>query len=223
MRKKLFGDCFVSVGSIHLLMVALEDERGEVVGAINCFYDVNARKRLKEALRQSEKRFRNLAETRMTRYATGPANWKSTMRKTARQADQVRDLSHWLTRAQDDERRKLARELHDSVGQLLAALGMNLATIERERGVIWTPRASQKALSDSAGILEQITQEVRTISHLLHPPLLEVAGFRSAIEWYTYGFAERSKIGVEIKIPDDSLRPSDETELAVPLSCRVSY
>jgi PAS domain S-box-containing protein len=191
----------------------LKDEQGEVIGAINCFYDVTERRRMQEALRQSEERFRHLAETLDAKVRIGTRELEERNAKMLRQADQVRDLSHRLTRAQDDERRKLARELHDSVGQLLAALSMNIVSIEREQCNL--DDATKKAVSDSAGLIEQITREVRTISHLLHPPLLEVAGLRSAIEWYADGFAERSNIAVKIEIPDDFPRLNDEIELAI--------
>lgn len=198
---------------VSLTISPVRDANGRIVGASKIARDITERQKIESALRESEKRFRHLAETLDAEVRIGTRELEERNAEMARQADQVRDLSHRLTRAQDDERRKLARELHDSVGQLLAALSMNIATIERERRSV--DDASQKAISDSAGLVEQITQEVRTISHLLHPPLLEVAGLRSAIEWYADGFAERSKISVKIEMPDNFPRLSDETELAI--------
>ena len=96
----------------------------------------------------------------------------------------LRQLSARLLQAQDDERRRLARELHDSVGQLLAALSMNIDTMRA------TPlsAAAAAALDENAQLVDQISTEIRTMSHLLHPPLLDEVGLASALRWYIDGF-----------------------------------
>ena len=124
----------------------------------------------------------------------------------------LRDLSGRLMRLQDDERRRLARELHDSVGQLCAALAMNLTNVKVD-----LDRLAQtfKTISDSAVLVEEMHKEVRTISYLLHPPLLDEAGLTSALRWYIEGFSERSKIRVELDVPEDLGRFPQELETAV--------
>jgi PAS domain S-box-containing protein len=118
-----------------------------------------------------------------------------------RQTDVVRELSARLLQIQDEERRRIARELHDSVGQMLAAVSMNMAHVTHEARSL-SPDA-RKALEDNAGLLEQLSSEIRTISHLLHPPLLDEVGLQSALQWYIHGFSERSKIKVDLELPDD--------------------
>ena len=124
----------------------------------------------------------------------------------------LRDLSARLLQLQDDERRRIARELHDSVGQLLAGLTMNLSAV---RADIDRLNKTATALTDSEAIVQEMTQEVRTISHLLHPPLLDEAGLSSAVRWYTEGFAQRSKIKVDLDLPNDFGRFSPELETAI--------
>ena len=124
----------------------------------------------------------------------------------------LRELSARLMQLQDDERRRIARELHDSVGQMLAALGMNLAVVGTDIERL-TKIAS--TVNDSAALVQELSREVRTISHLLHPPLLDEAGLASALHWYVDGFAERSKIKVDLEIPKDFERLGRESETAI--------
>lgn len=127
--------------------------------------------------------------------------------------ESLRELSGRLQQLRDDERRRIARELHDSVGQLLAALGMNMAVVQRQADKLDATGA--RAISENAAMLEQISREIRTISHLLHPPLLEAAGLASALRWYVDGFSERSQIQVDLQIPNEFRRMSDEMEIAI--------
>lgn len=122
------------------------------------------------------------------------------------------ELTARLLQLQDEERRRFARELHDSVGQLLAALSMNLSTARTE---IERLTKTATALSESETLVQEMNKEVRTISHLLHPPLLDEAGLSSALRWYIDGFEERSKIKVDLELPDDFGRLSQELETAV--------
>jgi signal transduction histidine kinase len=124
----------------------------------------------------------------------------------------LRELSARLMQLQDDERRRIARELHDSVGQLLVGLTMNLSSV---RAAIEQINKEADKLTDSEALVQEMTREVRTMSHLLHPPLLDEAGLCSALRCYVDGFSERSKIKVDLDLPEDLGRLPSELETAV--------
>ena len=126
--------------------------------------------------------------------------------------ESLRDLSARLLQSQDEERRRLARELHDSVGQLLAALSMNLTNVRND---IEHLNKTATALTDSEELVQEISKEVRTISHLLHPPLLDETGLESALRWYVDGFVQRSNIRVDLDLPPTLGRLPREAETAV--------
>lgn len=115
----------------------------------------------------------------------------------------LQKLSQRLLKVQDDERRKMARDLHDVTGQTLAALKMAVAELERrlERNL-----STSSVLSDIDTLAEQALQEIRTTSYLLHPPLLDEIGFRAAAEWYVEGFAKRSGINANLDLAEESER-----------------
>jgi len=127
--------------------------------------------------------------------------------------ESLRELTGRLQQMRDEERRQIARELHDSVGQLLAAISMNMGTVLNQ--VHSLDAAGARAVSENAMLVEQISSEIRTMSHLLHPPLLDAAGLASALRWYVDGFSERSKIKVDLEIPVQFGRLSDELEIAI--------
>jgi PAS domain S-box-containing protein len=114
------------------------------------------------------------------------------------QSEIVRELSGKLLSTQDEERRRIARELHDSAGQILAALQMNLTALESEANKHDLQFAAN--IRQNVDLVDQLSREVRTLSHLLHPPLLDEAGLSSAIRWYVEGFAERSKIDLQLEL-----------------------
>jgi signal transduction histidine kinase len=122
------------------------------------------------------------------------------------------ELTARVMKLQDEERRRIARELHDSVGQTLAALSMNLSTIG---GDIAKLAKTASTVTDSAALVADMSADIRTISHLLHPPLLDEAGLSSALRWYIEGFAERSKIKVDLKVADDLGRLPRDLETAI--------
>jgi len=108
--------------------------------------------------------------------------------------DSLRLLSQRLMQLQDEERRRIARELHDSTGQCLAALGMHLGVIAAESHAL--PQKARKSVAEAVEICQHCSADIRTISYLLHPPLLDDVGLLPALEWYISGFSERS--GVEV-------------------------
>jgi two-component system, NarL family, sensor kinase len=126
--------------------------------------------------------------------------------------DMLRKLSARILTLQDEERRRLGRELHDSAGQMLAALHINLGVIAQRTQ--HDPGLAAK-VADTAALADQVISEIRTLSYLLHPPMLDEAGLASAVEWYVRGFSERSKIAVSININPALPRFPMEVETAI--------
>jgi len=134
-------------------------------------------------------------------------------RRIEEQAESLRKLSAHLVESQDIERRRVARELHDTTAQQLAALGMNLSVIEKLVGDKSAKVA--RLLVDSQTLVEQATQEIRTTTYLLHPPLLEAAGLAGAIQDYADGFSRRSGLKIEVVVPAEFERLPRDVELAL--------
>ena len=125
--------------------------------------------------------------------------------------EELQRLSAHVLSVQDEERRRVARELHDGVGQYLVAIKMSC-----DRAlVVGGESPGAKELRDSIKLLERCTTEVRTMSHLLHPPLLEEIGLASAIPWFTEGFTKRSGVAAELQMPADLKRLPQAVELAL--------
>jgi signal transduction histidine kinase len=128
-------------------------------------------------------------------------------------AESYRLLSARILELQDVERRRIARELHDSVGQYLAGLKINLGRLQRREPE--PTQQNQPLVIESLELTDRAILEVRTISHLLHPPLLDELGFHSAARWYAEGFAKRSGMKVELHLTDIVERLPKEIELAL--------
>lgn len=130
-----------------------------------------------------------------------------------RSEEELREFSRRLYQSQDDERRRIARELHDSTGQKLAALGIKLSEVEST-----IPAAVSKPsrmLSECTSLTKSIADEIRTLSYLLHPPLLDECGLNTAIQWYVDGINQRNGLHVDVEIPQNLRRLSEEAELAI--------
>ena len=134
-----------------------------------------------------------------------------TARKLADQA--IESLPARLLEAQDEERRRIARELHDSTAQELAVVSMNLGRLEEwiEGRDPW----AENLLADSLAVLAQGNRDLRTLAHLLHPPMLEELGLAGALRHYVEGFSQRSGIRIELECGDDLERCSEGIETAL--------
>jgi signal transduction histidine kinase len=130
-----------------------------------------------------------------------------------RKTQQLEMLNARMTVLQEEERRRIARELHDSVGQLLAAISINSSFVEAESHKL-SPDVA-KRVSENAAMVEETSKQIRTISHLLHPPLLDEVGLASALQWYVEGFSKRSKIEAKLDIPQNFAGLSKELELSI--------
>jgi len=198
---------------ISLTISPIRDSSGKIIGASKIARDIAGRKRIERELHESEQRFRALAGALDTQVQFRTQELQRRNAEILQQSDQLRDLSARLMRAQDEERRRIALELHDSVGQNLAGLGMTLARLEDDAKR--DPARFSESIKDAKDLIQNLTQEIRTTSYLLHPPMLDELGLRSALLWYVEGLAKRSNLCIEVNIPDNLERLAPEMELAI--------
>jgi PAS domain S-box-containing protein len=186
---------------------------GQVAAVAGSTRDITARKQVEADLRESQERLRALAETLENQVRSRTAELEERNNEVLFQSDQLRVLSVRLMETQDEQSRRIARELHDSAGQIVAALAMNLGQIMREA------EASSPALLDLAketrAYVDELNKEIRTTSYLLHPPMLDEMGLRAALAWYVEGLKQRSGLDIHLSIDDDFPRPSRELELTI--------
>ena len=125
----------------------------------------------------------------------------------------LRQLSARLLKLQDEERRRIARDLHDTTGQKIAVLSM---TLDRLAKLVDTRKVDVKdALTESRDVVGKIGEEIRTLSYLLHPPLLDECGLASAVLWYAEGFKKRSGIHLSVSIDEELVRLTTDAETAL--------
>jgi len=132
--------------------------------------------------------------------------------QASERATELRKLTQRLLNVQDEERRKLARDLHDSTGQTLTALKISIAFLQER--VKQDPESAAAAAAIEV-LTDQAIQEIRTMSYLLHPPLLDEVGLPCAAEWYVEGFAKRSGIEVSMDLARENARLPDTVEIAL--------
>jgi PAS domain S-box-containing protein len=174
--------------------------------------DITERTRVQKQLKQNEEQLRSLADDLERQVRTRTQELEQRNEDVLQQSQQLRELSSRLQQTQDEERRRIARELHDSAGQLIAALGMNLASMTQQ---VRKNPVLGKTLDDSQNLVQQLNKEIRTTSYLLHPPLLDENGLPEAIRWYVEGLMERGNLAIDLKIAEDFGRLPDDAELAV--------
>jgi PAS domain S-box-containing protein len=199
------------VGYYDYIFCPVFDAQGNVEVVAGTTRDITERKCTENALRESEQRLRTLAESLESQVRARTAELEQRSFDVLKQSEELRDLSARLMHIQDQERRHMARELHDSAGQTLAVLGMHLATLTRQVRR-YVPQSAKIAL-ESEDLLQQLNQEIRTTSYLLHPPLLDEAGLGSAIRGYVRGLAERGALDVTVDVPEDFGRLPGTLEL----------
>ncbi len=188
-----------SLGWTYSRAVPLLNGKGEILEWFGAATDVTARK-------EAEENYRKLAQTL-------DAEVRGRTRELEQQSYQVRDLSWRLLRSQDEERRHIARELHDSAGQTLTVLGMSLAQLAQKTG-----RSAPELAGEAERIQEivqQLHREIRTTSYLLHPPLLDENGLCSALSWYLQGLQERSDLEVQLDISKEFGRLRRDMEMVI--------
>jgi PAS domain S-box-containing protein len=175
-----------------------------------CFIvDLSDLKRTEAELRTAHCEMEQKVEERTQQLAKSLSTLNSEMATRKKTEQELRELSARLLRLQDEERRRVARDLHDSTGQTLTAMKLALASLEN---LVATVPNARKLIDDLNSLTDHALQDVRTTSHLLHPPLLDEAGFSSAARWYVEEFGKRS--GVMAKLELATLRLSKDKELA---------
>jgi PAS domain S-box-containing protein len=188
-----------TLGWTYSRAVPLLNLSGEIQEWFGAASDVTARK-------EAEENFRKLAQTL-------DAEVRARTRELEEQSNQVRELSWRLLTSQDEERRHIARELHDSAGQTLTVLGISLAQLLQKTG-----RNAPELATEAEQIQETVQQlhrEIRTTSYLLHPPLLDENGLYSAISWFLQGLQERSGLEVQLDISKEFGRLPRDMELVI--------
>ncbi|MGA7685203.1 MAG: PAS domain S-box protein [Terriglobales bacterium] len=188
-----------TLGWTYSRAVPLVNVSGEIQEWFGAASDFTARK-------EAEENFRKLAQTL-------DAEVRARTRELEEQSNRVRELSWRLLRSQDEERRHIARELHDSASQTLTVLGISLAQLAQKtaRSVPWLATEAEQIQQT----VQQLHREIRTTSYLLHPPLLDEVGLYSAISWYVQGLLERSGLEVQLDISKEFGRLPRDMELVI--------
>ena len=185
-----------------VLLTAIKDEKGKLAGFSKITRDFTERMQTQEKLRRANTDLAVEAKERM-----------SAQERLANSEKSLRELSLHLLKTQDEERRRIGRELHDSLGQYLAILKMNLDSLDGD--LVGSNSGASEQVARCIRLVEDSIKEVRTISYLLYPPMLEEVGLKSAIPWYLEGFSKRSNIQTTFETDPEFGRLGREIELAL--------
>jgi PAS domain S-box-containing protein len=188
----------------------IRDSAGKAVALGTFSQNITKRKEAEDAVRSSEERFRTLSERLDTEVRIRTRELEQRNADVLEGTKRLRELTRRMMQIQDDERRRIARELHDSAGQLLAVINMKLARLAQEV----RPELTREA-KETEELVQELTQEIRTTSYLLHPPLLDEVGLPAALNWYVQGLVERSHLDIRLSISDDLGRLSPDLELVI--------
>jgi PAS domain S-box-containing protein len=188
------------------------DDQGNRKHVLETNNDITQQKQREQALRESQEQLSALADGLENLVSVRTRELEQRNVEILRQSEQLQQLSQRLLQIQDDERRHIARELHDSAGQVVIALGMNLASIARHAK---QNSPLDQPVKECQELVQQLNREIRTMSYLLHPPLLDENGLPEALRWYIQGVKERSGLDISLSIPEDFERLSPEMELVI--------
>ncbi len=188
------------------------DREGNVELVAGSTRDITYRKRVEADLRQSQERLRVLAESLDTKVQERTKELQMRTDNVLQQSELLRQLSMRLMKTQDDERRRIAREMHDSAGQTIAALSISLGQIASRLSSV--DPTLQEMATQAQAMLKELEEEIRTTSYLLHPPLLDELGLRAALGWYVEGLRERAGIEVRLSMAEFE-RLSEDMELTI--------
>ena len=177
-----------------VIITAVRDHTGQLIGFAKVTRDFTEQMQTREALKQE------IAER------------KEAQRRLCDSENSLRQLSRHLLRTQDEERRRVGRELHDSLGQSLAAMKIGLDSLST---IVGNDNRAVEKVAECVQLVSTSIKEVRTISYLLYPPMLEEMGLQSAILWYLDGFGTRSGIKATLDVRPDFERLSRDAELAL--------
>lgn len=186
----------------NVIITAVRDESGQLLGFGKVTRDLTETRRAHVELEGAHQHLqKEVVERRLAE------------KKLHKSEDSLRKLSQHLLRSQDEERKRIGRDLHDSLGQCLAMLKINLDSLQ-----LALPAAQAKAIAkvdDCLQLTDEAIREVRTIAYVLYPPMLEELGLNSAISWYLEGFASRSKMKITFDAAPELQRLERPAELAL--------
>ncbi len=186
----------------NVIITALKNDAGKLIGFAKVTRDFSEKMEVHKALQEAQKALQKEVVER-----------REAQRQLHNSEQSLRQLSLHLLRTQDEERRRIGRDLHDSLGQYLAVLKMKLDAVASFTGQEGT--AAAREIEECIRLTEDSIKEVRTVSYLLYPPMLEEMGLGSAIPWYLDGFSARSGISTTFDIQPDFGRLPPDSELAL--------